>query len=318
MPYSVALVEGGEQYRFLKGEIKEVPDSLRGKHSATLRFIKEGRKERSQDEKKEKKRPAGAEYFNNKRVKEKEKKNKFNLDLQKNFAYSYLEKPLHFLYTFQYENEHFLPALKRFRLSIDSIKNQNVKIIVVNGSKQKIKDQLPKAKNIRYIHKYQKQFGCKGKLINIGVNKYVKTPYFFMSDIDLIYPYNYVENMKTLLNNLKIKYKQEIRVIFHNYNMTTGVYSNDLDFLIQLPCHVGFAHGNGLVHKKSFQKIGGFNENMVGYGPEDSEFNCRISKQNKVIYTREIVTVHLKHKRTNLIQMDKNWTIYNKTRQSLK
>lgn len=39
MPYSIALVEGGIHYRFLKGEIKEVPDSMRGRHTACLREI---------------------------------------------------------------------------------------------------------------------------------------------------------------------------------------------------------------------------------------------------------------------------------------
>jgi predicted glycosyltransferase involved in capsule biosynthesis len=74
----------------------------------------------------------------------------------------------------------------------------------------------------------------------------------------------------------------------------------------------GYAHGNGLIHLESFMKIRGYDEEMIGYGPEDDLFNTRISKINNIIYDNSIenATMHLWHPRFHMIQHKKNMQIW--------
>jgi predicted glycosyltransferase involved in capsule biosynthesis len=212
------------------------------------------------------------------------------------------------LYTFQFETDHIQKAFNRLVCSINSLQNQNLNIIVLNGSyKDIIKDlKLNVNRELAYVHKYNYKKGSKGKLINHGAKHFVKSDFFFISDIDLIYPPNFIEEF----NNLDL-YENDIpkRIVFDSYFLRKELYNfNHRLLLRELKEHNTHtpAPGNGLIHRNSFLYLRGFNEDMLGWGFEDTVFNLRIGKINIYREYDHIRTVHLWHERTNSIQEQKN------------
>jgi predicted glycosyltransferase involved in capsule biosynthesis len=224
-----------------------------------------------------------------------------------------------FLYVFRYDLEHVDNAIKRLICSIDSVWNQDVRIIVFNASDQDINpgisETLNKCSGSEYIYKPVKGQFNKSKLINYAVKNYVRTEYFLFSDIDLVYQEDYVVQMKKYVY-IKGDF---FRVVPYNYNIYRECYSSDFKELIALDKNNGgFAHGNGLIHKKSFMRIRGYYEEFIGYGPEDGCFNECIGCVNKLIYANDIVTAHLWHENFNRIQEQKNSDMYHKIQNDLR
>ena len=95
-----------------------------------------------------------------------------------------------------------------------------------------------------------------------------------------------------------------LRIINYNFNLQPAFpipYSSNR-LLLGVTCKRvgGYAHGNGIIHRDSFFRVQGFDEALVGYGPEDDLFNCRIARINKLIYVpdRRLATYHLWHSRS--------------------
>ena len=214
-----------------------------------------------------------------------------------------------FLYPFQFNNQKELkPAIERLKLSIDSIKNQNVNICVCNTSNVCIYDDIKDICDINYIfkplnigNKYWKY--NKSLTLNYGVKQLIKTPYFFVSDIDLIYSSRFI---KTIAKN--IDDKKPIRIIFNNMNIDKGFYSSSynkckkfFDNHKDKSRTTGIAPGNGLIHLDSFKKIRGYDEQYIGYGPEDADFNFRIKNICEYIEldNNYVNTYHLYHDRSH-------------------
>lgn len=213
------------------------------------------------------------------------------------------ESKIDVLYSFHFDD--IKEPLKRLKTSINSLKKQNVNICVCNTSKQCIHDELKKLTEIKYYHKSLPiDVYCKPQTINLGVNKLVTTPYFILSDIDLIY-------QKTFINELSkyVYYPKPSRVMFRNYNLEGNLTLktiNEINKIFnkkskqEIKEIKGPAPGNGLIHLESFNKIGGYDEEYVGYGLEDGDFNLRISFLNKLIHLDDdkINSYHLFHKHT--------------------
>lgn len=192
--------------------------------------------------------------------------------------------------------------MDRLKESINSIKEQNVRICVCCTSKNDIYEHIKNLADITYFHKYLKlDVYCKPKTINLGVKKLVKTPYFIHSDIDLIYPETFISEI--------IKYTEyycPVRVIFNNYNIGIeykGNTYNDYKQFFNKHGDIsrslkGIAPGNGLIHLKSFKQINGYDEYYIGYGFEDADFNIRIGYICKTIElnNENVNTCHLYHK----------------------
>lgn len=227
-------------------------------------------------------------------------------------------KTIDFLYSFQF-NKDRVSAIERLRNSIKSICHQNVRICVCDTSEKSIKNGLNGLGKIEYYHHpLSAKIYNKSKTINIGVKNLIKTDYFLISDIDLIYPPNFIKNMQLLISNCK----NPIRVVFNNtnlgfkkaesYQFCKDNFRKNLD---QSRNQKGIAPGNGLIYRESFDKILGFDERYVGYGPEDADFNYRIQKICKyiVIDLDEFNTFHLFHlnsENTNRDQSIKNSNLY--------
>ena len=47
------------------------------------------------------------------------------------------------------------------------------------------------------------------------------------------------------------------------------------------------------------KEIRGYDEYYKEYGPEDDDFNQRIGRINELVYTKDIISMHLYHPRNN-------------------
>jgi len=218
-----------------------------------------------------------------------------------------------FLYPYHFNGHGSKSALKRLITSINSVINQDVNICVVNTSKKCIwKDLKSISNNIRYIHKESKRDFNKPRTVNFGVKNLITSPYFILSDVDLVYSNTYVQNYEKYFHSPIPK-----RVVPYNYNLKVDFISSDYNKYMQ---HLtkkdpyrrlfGIAPGNGLIHTKSFYTIRGFNEDLYGYSPEDADFNFRIGYINNYIEDNNIPlrTIHLYHK-MNFNSMNRYYNI---------
>lgn len=172
-------------------------------------------------------------------------------------------------------------AIGRFKSSLESTYKQKCRICVcdtsINSLYDEIKDYVDK-KNYIHCPAVPADTYNRSRSINIGVKKLVKTPYFIISDIDLVYPPTYVQEL--------IKYTTcpvPIRVVFTNHNLGPDVVTGNYDECHKASEHSfdstrsrGVAGGNGLLHLASFKKVYGYNEVYTGYGPEDQDLNTRL------------------------------------------
>jgi len=212
------------------------------------------------------------------------------------------------LYPFHFNKPKELKqAFKRLTYSIACLINQDVNICICNTSKTCIKTKLDELGEFSYIHKPLTEF-CKSKTINLGVKKLIKSEYFIMSDIDLIYHEDYVKSLKKYLFS-----PRPVRVITTNRNIGYEHYSANIEdfdkyLYVSDPFRTpfGISPGNGLVHRESFLKVGGFDEEFTGYAQEDSDFNDRIKFINRYIEDerKQLTTIHLFHSKGTM--SDKN------------
>lgn len=215
------------------------------------------------------------------------------------------------IYVFKFDNDKIDKAIKRLNCSIASIINQTNNIYILNASNIDIKSKLNNSEKIVYEFKPYNNYFNKPILINYLVKKHiVGYDYFIHSDIDLLYPNNYIH-----LLSKHISKDNPIRVIplnknfpfecYENYNVLLNKINNE-----GIPCQSGESRGNGLIHTNSFLRIQGYNEQFNGYSPEDLEFNLRISKINKFIFDTSIIDIHLYHEPFNRKYLEKNDIIY--------
>jgi hypothetical protein len=238
------------------------------------------------------------------------------------------------LYIFNFEPQHMESALVRFRHSLASIAAQGARICVSNNSEDcilsRIDDVVP---DLAYVHRpYRGQFS-RAHGINFGVRSLVNSEYFMISDVDLIYHRDHLAAVQRKMQVALHTAKRPLRMVFWNYNLepryqpswmnkrilrrfsstSPHMESSDYEALSTLPHNGGgFAHGNGIIHLESFTRLRGYDEEMIGYGPEDDLFNARISKVNDIVYDKgcDTASIHLWHPRLRLIQQRKNMNIW--------
>jgi len=207
-------------------------------------------------------------------------------------------KKFDFVYTFHFGEELKDEAIFRLNTSIKSLNLKKVKICLLNCSEFCIRDLIPF--EIEYLHIPREGVYNKPFMINEAVNRMVTSEYFNLSDIDIVYPETFLETIKILIR----KSDEPIRIVFHNHNMGQGNYHsyNECERAYELNkdhlrSKTGPAIGLGIIHTESFKRLGGFDERFIGYGPEDKEFNFRISRICKYIDLNDVSlnTYHLWH-----------------------
>ena len=205
-----------------------------------------------------------------------------------------------FVYVFRFDNDVLDQALNRLECSIRSLlkqTGQQARIIVANYSKTDIGSwaEQPCIEHYHIPMKDKEPF-CKSKMINIAVKKYVRSKYFFLSDIDIVYTDNYIESMLSVATLAKKTYKREVRVIPYVHWLAEDYYSESPNELIFKKWFYNtWSPGNGLVCTKSFKTMEGFDESFKGWGYEDINFNNEISQSDMCIIVENIMTFHLYH-----------------------
>lgn len=197
-----------------------------------------------------------------------------------------------FFYPFDYNDYLIEKAIQRLNCSISSVIDQDVRVIVCNTSSQCILDRLQYP--VTYIHTPRTGRFNKPITINYGVRQCVTSPYFFISDVDLSYPLNYVAQSVQHIND-----SVPVRVLPGVVGAQSEFYGAYHQLASRdLQTDVGLAHGNGLIHTQSFIDVRGYNEQMFGYGPEDDEFNLRLQFfGNRIIKKPDLKTIHIWHPR---------------------
>ena len=204
------------------------------------------------------------------------------------------------LYILKYNDRKLIKACKRLKCSIQSLINQPVNIIIVNYSSSNIVQELINITEVEYYNHPTTVEFSRAKSINYAVKHYIKTDYFAVSDIDLVY---HPKHFQKLLYFIKTSNENKpVRIVNYNYNVYQRFrmpYTSNR-FLLKIiykKSPGGYAHGNGIIHLDSFMKIHGYDEHLIGYGPEDDLFNCRIGKINNLIFIPddEHTTYHLWH-----------------------
>lgn len=139
---------------------------------------------------------------------------------------------------------------------------------------------------------------------SIAINVGVCASYFdkiIMNDSDIIPPKNYFKRIDTTLNEYEVCFfGKEI----YNVNLLKmGILwrgSKRVDY---------FSGGSIAFTKKCFINIGGMCEKFYGYGSEDCEFWDRIRKISKFYENRDMIFLHLNHKRPNSFSINED--VYN-------
>lgn len=241
------------------------------------------------------------------------------------------------IFTLKYDNADISECCRRLNLSLRSLymgsgsSLNKFHILIFNFSEICIEKYIfLKSDHLSYFHLRSSENFSRAKLLNHIVRNYVTTPFFYISDIDLIFPGKFLDNL--ILEMQRINKLNISRVVFLNGNLESTTfpfeppYKRLKDFLYQRPQietaqfnllkrlrhKVNFAHGCGIFNRAVFLKLRGFNEEFIGYGPEDGLFNARLKKVDLIEYNEKsaFTTMHLWHKKFARYQVRKNMNFY--------
>lgn len=121
-----------------------------------------------------------------------------------------------------------------------------------------------------------------------------------LHDADLLVRGKYT----TIINGILDKYDAAhigSRVMYMSHT-TTNCINEQHDVNDEQCCDrlVGYFEGGSIaINKSAFLKIGGFDEDFVGYGNEDTEFFDRVAKATKLFNERSEKFIHLWHSRVD-------------------
>tara|TARA_Y100000739_G_C20496987_1_gene413109 strand:- start:137 stop:937 length:801 start_codon:yes stop_codon:yes gene_type:complete len=242
-------------------------------------------------------------------------------------------------YIFCYSKEQYISALKRLKISINSV-NCTSKIKILTWHKTLNKDIID-LKKIRKIdlYKTEKKVFSRSFFINL-ISKLIEQDkkYFYLADTDLFFHPEYFNWLDYICKKMNYK-KNDLRIITNNFNIRPNkkykIIPNKLFNLLSsfLPSlynwepptelneilkmdhmNAGFAHGCGLIPVDPLKEIGGYNEEIIGYGPEDDLFNKRLCFFSRVYYHKgglRSSTFHIYHPKLNYQNKNKNWNYWN-------
>jgi predicted glycosyltransferase involved in capsule biosynthesis len=241
------------------------------------------------------------------------------------------------IFTLKYDSADVSECCRRLNLSLRSLyvgsasSFDKFQILIFNFSETCIEKYIfLKNDNLFHYHLPSSGNFSRAKFLNHIARYYVTTPFFYISDIDLIFPVKFLDNLQFEIQRID-KFNIS-RVVFLNGNMESATfpfvptYRRLKDFLYQMPQietaqtnllkrvkhKVDFAHGCGIFNHAVFLKLRGFNEEFVGYGPEDGLFNARLKKRHLIEYNEDeaFATMHLWHKKFARYQVGKNMRFY--------
>ena len=238
-----------------------------------------------------------------------------------------------YVYCFDKINEK--NAYERLKVSISSIPEElSVKIITWHYDlEKKLAVDFPD-RNFFFLNSNVTNFS-KSFFINefcrFEIEK--KSKYIYLADIDLFFHPEYFFWLKYIMDELLFE-ESDVRIITTNFNIRAkpklkilsrklygrlsyhfpNLYDWDIpkdfqEILSREFSKSDFAHGCGLIPLKALKKIGGYNSELIGHGPEDDLFNQRIKFYSRIYYHKgsfRSATFHLPHPAMNQKNKFKN------------
>lgn len=199
---------------------------------------------------------------------------------------------INFSFIAPYRNREY-GTVKNFLESLASQTERSFEVIFINsGSDEKLTKEIEKLTGkysfCSYSHTETRGLlWNKSYLINIGINV-ANGKYVIVADIDLIFPADYLENIKNIIND-------EVFLTHRCYYLLEGF---DISYISQhkkLP--INFI-GLLAVQKDKARKIGGFDEFYQIWGAEDDDFITRLEYlglQRRIIDVSDIPIWHQWH-----------------------
>jgi GT2 family glycosyltransferase len=142
---------------------------------------------------------------------------------------------------------------------------------------------------------------CKSAAFNMGVMN-ASHDLLILHDADMVVQINYA---KLIYDKLQKSEACHIGkdVAYFDHMTTETIYNRGMSFnnIDDVVCErtVNYFEGGSLaLHKGTYLRIGGFNEDFIGYGCEDCEFFRRLKSQSKFDDERTVTLFHLWHGRT--------------------
>lgn len=140
---------------------------------------------------------------------------------------------------------------------------------------------------------------CKSVAFNSGVFK-SKFNKLILHDADMLVRSDYIKKMANLLNKYESAHIGKT-VCYMDQDATDRIITNKFIKRKNISSDriVGYYEGGSLgIIKKAYIRIGGFCEDFIGYGCEDTEFYYRMTNATKSFTERSIDLFHLWHNRT--------------------
>ena len=174
--------------------------------------------------------------------------------------------------------------------SINCIKNQQfpaINIILVEQGPEQI---LPESLFI-----YSEDQFNKSQAFNYAVQQ--SSEYMVLYDADMLVNSDYTSKIYNILLNYEACHIGS-RVLYMDQN-NSEMFMHNNNPKVHIDYIVNYYEGGSLgIRKSVYEKIGGFNEDFVGYGVEDCEFYERIKQLSTFYGIRTEDLVHLWHGRT--------------------
>lgn len=191
--------------------------------------------------------------------------------------------------------------LKRIRFSLQSLESQSSKAFQVyfvdygspTSHAEEVKEVLKEYSFVTYSYEYtEHQPWNKSKVLN-SVVKGLKSEYFFVADIDMIFSSNFIEKAIQLSKTNEVWYFQ---VGFLD-NEGSKSYKAFEEYNIKFKSEKD-ATGLTLCPTQTAKKINGFDEFYHFWGSEDTDFHARLKHAGFKVnfYDESILMVHQWHK----------------------
>jgi hypothetical protein len=197
---------------------------------------------------------------------------------------------------FTYRNR----ELERVKIAMDSLvaqSDRNFTVLFIDyGScllhSKALQELLRDYSFVTYFYSYHiDQPWSRAKAVNIGI-QLVKTPYVFVSDIDMIFKPNFIEIVQQLKDP---KVSVYFKVGFLNQSESKKSKPFD-DYKISFSSKPG-AQGLSLFPVAALKKVRGFDEFLHFWGAEDEDVHNRLLKAGYQVtfYDKEILMLHRWH-----------------------
>jgi len=193
---------------------------------------------------------------------------------------------LDFVYLVHNLNHNAILRLKKSQLSLIKQKSKNnCKFCIYDSSLEPIYDKLKNYKVVidKYFH-LQQDVALYNRSISVNnaFKNLISTKHFMISDIDLIFPKNFISQIyrfyiknKKIFSYGKLWYLPPHHSNSFNYDLLRRLYAYKCEIC-------DFGCGVFLTNKRAFENINGFDEEYVGWGYEDTDFNFRMKKYHKL------------------------------------